>query len=148
MLAAPWADDPPDENLIEDLHVCDYLPEEVIAEALTEPWTAFEQGSMEEFGNGGWAACEYFQGWIYASRHPISGASASAVVENQLGAGFVTDQTVGRTVFLNDCAVADPCKPAIAISAEPHFVIIVPDYESEATLPTLGRGVDLAPGCR
>jgi hypothetical protein len=39
--------------------------------------------------------------------------------------GFVSDQIHGRTVYLNDCISSPiPCSPAIAISADPYFVIV------------------------
>jgi hypothetical protein len=129
------------DNLIEGLAACDYLPEEVIAEVVSEPWAQFEFQS-ESHGDGGWAACEYWQGWIFASRHRTSADDASAIVEIQFGPGYSTDEIAGRTVYFNACL--DPgatCEPAIAISAEPHLVIIVPSEGDELMLRSLAAAL-------
>ena len=40
---------------------------------------------------------------------------------------YTTDVIAGRTIYFNDCLDGtDGCEPAVAISAEPHFVIIAP----------------------
>jgi hypothetical protein len=115
----------PRVNLIQDLDVCGYLPEALTAEVVPEPWKLMTYPATAEFG-GGWTACEYWQGWVFASRHPITSEEAAGIAENQFGAGgFVTDEIAGRTVFLNACEGSGvTCWPAIAISAEPHFVIV------------------------
>ena len=115
----------PRQNLIEDLRVCDYLPESA---GWGRPWE-------REDAAGGWASCEYYggglSGWVFASRHPISAEAAPAVVANQFGRDFTTETVAGRTVFLNACIEPDPaCSAAIAISVGPHLVILAPDLES------------------
>jgi hypothetical protein len=137
----PWMADPaePRRNLIKDLRVCDYLPERLTGEILPEPWRAFDP-PIDEFGNGGWAACEYFEAWLYASRHRVPSAEAEGLVGTQFGMDYRTDVIGGRTVFFNDCPDhADDCQQAIAISAEPHFIIVAPTDSTEATLRLLAE---------
>lgn len=123
----------PRGNLIEDLRACDYLPE--------NEWP--RPYEYTDFG-GGWAACESMGGgWLFASRHPISSAEALTVVQNQFGVGgFTTDEIAGRTVYLNNCLEpASVCSLAIAVSAEPHFFIIVSGDGSETTMRLLAEAM-------
>ena len=70
---------------------------------------------------------QYWQGWLFASRHRVSAEEAEPIVQVQFGADYTTDLIAGRTVYFNDCPDgADGCEPAIAISAEPHLVIVAP----------------------
>jgi hypothetical protein len=129
------------ENLIEDMAACDYLPEDVIAEVVSEPWAQFEFQS-ETHGDGGWVACEYWQGWIFASRHRTTAEEASSIVEIQFGPGYSTDEIASRTVYFNACLhPGAECKPAIAISVEPHLVIIVPSEGDEEMLRSLAAAL-------
>jgi hypothetical protein len=116
------SDPSPRQNLIGDLDVCGYLAFPV--------WPG--NGRETEVFDGGWALCEYLaHGWVFASRHPVSSEAATAVVANQFGRDYTTDSVAGRTVYLNACIEPDPaCRPAIAISADPHLVIVVPDRQT------------------
>jgi hypothetical protein len=128
-------------NLIESHTACDYLPEDVIAEVVAEPWSPFEFQS-DTHGDGGWSACEYWQGWIFASRHRTSAEDASAIVETQFGPGYSIDEIAGRTVFFNACLEPGAeCTPAIAVSAEPHLVVIVPSEGDEELLRSLAAAL-------
>jgi hypothetical protein len=113
--------DAPGGDAIDGMRVCDYLPEIAL--------TWYRPGERTDFG-GGWAACSYPTGaWVFASRYQISSAGVLDLVKAQFGVdGFTTDEIAGRTVYFNSCDEVD-CLPAVAISAEPHFVIVVPvDY--------------------
>jgi hypothetical protein len=129
---------PPDASggdLIDGLLACDYLPE--------TPLTWYRGDEHADFG-GGWAACSYPPGgWVFASRHEFSSAEALLAVETLFGIdGFTTDRIAGRTVYFNACVeggdgppvvVLRSCTPAVAISAEPHFVIVVPSVGQAVT---------------
>ncbi|HET6746250.1 MAG TPA: hypothetical protein VFH90_10460, partial [Candidatus Limnocylindria bacterium] len=131
----------PRGNLIEDLDACAYLPEQLLADVLPEPWTPFDS-QRETHGDGGWASCEYWEAWVYASRHRIGADEARAAVEVQFGFGLVSDSIDGRTVYFNDCLSAGAtCSPAIAIAAPPHLVIIVPTDADESMLRALAAAL-------
>ena len=115
----------PRENLIDGLDVCHLVPASA----------AWGNGlSLDDHG-GGWAACEYYPaavpGWVFASRHPVTSDEAPAVVANQFGEGFTTDEVSGQSVYLNACIEPDPdCWAAIAISMDPYLVILVPEEQN------------------
>jgi hypothetical protein len=122
----------PRENLIDDLDVCGLVPK-------SAGWASSDQGNgyaREDRGDG-WASCEYdappVMGFVFASRHPVSTDDAPDVVAHQFGAGFITEEISGRPVYLNPCVEPDPnCSAAIAVSAEPLLVILVPDEHNSA----------------
>ena len=64
---------------------------------------------------------------MYLRTQATSAEEALELAHLQFGAtGFATDQIGGRTVYLNGCVAAPvPCAPAIAIAAEPYFIVIV-----------------------
>lgn len=120
-------DPAPRENLIEDLRVCDLVPESA----------GWGDGFLLEDHGGGWAACEYYPprsrigGWVFVSRHPVTAEEAPAVAAHQFGYGLTTDEVAGRPVYLNACVEpTEDCSAGIAISADPYFVIVVPDRHS------------------
>jgi hypothetical protein len=123
----------PRGTVVGDVRPCDLLPADV---GWTNPYEDLDHGAD-------WGSCEYlFDGWVFASRHPISADQAGPVVARQFGDGITTDQIAGRTVYFNACldAAAD-CTAAVAISAEPHLVIVVPDEGSESDLRMLAAAV-------
>ena len=127
-----------DGPLIPELQVCEYLDDP--DEAASGPPAGWRQiWESTDFG-GGWAACEYFPGgWVFASRHPVTPQEAEAIARHQFGVGMTSEQVAGRTVYLNACGGADgECSPAIAVSAEPHLVIVIPDDDT-ADLRELAR---------
>ena len=120
-------DQPPREKLIDDLRVCDLVPESA----------GWGDGFLLEDHGGGWGACEYYPprsrigGWVFASRHAVTAEEAPAVAAHQFGYGLTTDEVAGRPVYLNSCIEpTKDCSAAIAISADPYFVIVVPDRHS------------------
>jgi hypothetical protein len=106
------------EPAVANLWVCDLLPSST--------------GTFHT--EGGWTQCAYaspMQGgpvyvYTYARLHETSGEEALQLARFLFGeVGFVSDQIHGRTVYLNDCISSPiPCSPAIAISADPYFVIV------------------------
>jgi hypothetical protein len=112
---------------------CDLLPVDV---GWSQPREDLDHGAD-------WGSCEYlFDGWVFVSRHPVSADQAVIAVAHQFGIGFTTDQIAGQTVYFNACAdPAAQCSPAVAISAEPHFVIVVPDEGTESELRTLATAL-------
>jgi hypothetical protein len=81
-----------------------------------------------DYGPGGWAACYQITGFdqVYSRMKPTSAAQALELVRLEFGDnGYVSDSIGGRTVYLNECLHSSiPCAPAIAISADPYFVIV------------------------
>ncbi len=63
---------------------------------------------------------------VYSRMNPTSATEALELVRLEFGQdGYVSDSIAGRTVYLNECVQSViPCAPAIAISAEPYYVII------------------------
>ena len=119
------------------LAACDLIPKERL------------EARIEYTGTGDWASCGYDPnpdlpagGDVYLRTQATSAEEALELVQMQFGAtGFVTDQIEGRTVYLNGCVAAGArCAPAIAIAAEPHYIVIV-GYPPE-------DGTDMEPGLR
>ena len=143
-LQSPIAADLQDPQLTV-IRACDYFPEEITGQVLGQVWREhFESSAISNpSGSGlfaderpfefGWAECEYYPGgWLLASRRALSRAEQVALIETAFGADGFSIRTIdGRTVFRRLCRdnQAD-CRPAIAISAFPHFVLIVPDDAS------------------
>lgn len=101
--------------------------------------------SEYESSRSGWARCiddVDEGGFVFVSRHRVSGAEAARVIEYQFGPGFTTDELAGRTVYINACANSEQpgpeCFPAIAVSAEPYLVIVAP-YDDTTSPRTLAR---------
>jgi hypothetical protein len=129
-----------------EINACEYFPPDVSARLLGDPWEVHHQWStltqMTWTLDGptpyGWAACEnYPGGWVYATRRPMSRSEEIAVIRSAFGDdGFSATTIQGKTILIRGCAVKPRlCKPAMAISVYPHFVIITfPKRESHATL--------------
>ena len=120
-----FPDPSPRQNLIEGLDVCALVPESA----------AWGNGRPLDDHGWGWASCEYYPAavpaWVFASRHPVTTEEAPAVAANQFGEGFTTDEVAGHPVYLNSCVEPDPdCSAAIALSAAPYFVILVPEEQN------------------
>ena len=110
--------------LIANLDECGYLP------------ASLSLGGPPNEGGGygrGWAECQYgaLGVQVFASLHPVAMEDALAIVGNQFGPSFTVEEMAGRAVYINDCVGTDlACTPAVAVSAEPHFVVIVPGWDA------------------
>jgi hypothetical protein len=118
------------------LAACDLIPSERL------------EARIEYTRTGNWASCGYDPnpdlpagGDVYLRTQATSADEALELARLQFGAsGFDTDQIGGRTVYLNGCIEASvPCAPAIAIAAEPYFIVIVgyPPEDGAAVEPGL-----------
>jgi hypothetical protein len=115
---------------------CDYLPTSIVGELIGSL-----DGPIEHYPNwnADWAFC-----WqpvsgdglvVFSSRRPFPGERAFDQAESLFGdAGFNAELIAGRDVFFNDCVGNEPCRSAVAISAEPHYVVITWKAETQATL--------------
>ena len=115
---------------------CAYLPE-LVGHGIAYPY------------NGNWLRCEWFSrptlpgGWMYARGRTTSPGEAEELAGLLFGNGnFTTTQLSGATVFLNVC-VSRPseCQPAVAISASPYFIVVVPDIGTEVLLRKLAGNI-------
>ena len=120
------------------IDACDYLPNAVIGDVIGPV------GATEHYPewSADWAFC-----WqqvagdelvIFASRRSFPGERAVDQAGSLFGDdGFNAEQIAGRDVFFNGCEADDPCRSAVAISAEPHLVVITWQAGSQATLRQL-----------
>jgi hypothetical protein len=81
-----------------------------------------------DYGTDGWALCYQISGsdQVYSRMSPTSATQALELVRLEFGQdGYVSDRIAGRTVYLNECVQSViPCAPAIAISADPYYIVI------------------------
>jgi hypothetical protein len=107
---------------VANLAVCELLPD--YAQSVS---TAFRT-------EGGWTGCGYEQlsgdtpayAYTYVHNRATSEDEALALARILFGQdGFASDRIAGRAVYLNECISSPiPCSPAIAISADPFFVVV------------------------
>jgi hypothetical protein len=121
---------------------CDYVPASLIEEVI-----APLDGEIEHTPgwNPDWAMC-----WhpvvqdglpIFTSRRSIPAERANDQATILFGeGGFLVEQIGGHEVFFSTCDPSDgQCRAAVAISAEPHFVVIT--WPSQAELRQLAEGL-------
>ena len=125
---------------------CDYISERDVSEVIGSLDGATEH--MTERSTD-WALCWHpvlGNGLVtFSSRRPFPADSAAAQARVLFGDVGTTEQIAGHDVFFNACDdPAGQCRAAIAISAEPHFVVISWLPGSQATLRQLAeRVIDL-----
>jgi hypothetical protein len=101
---------------------CDYLP----ASAIRTEGREDRPGWSED-----WSFCWYpltDEGlYIASARRPTPAARAAEQAASLFGEeGLTADQVGGHDVFLNGCARSgEQCRAALALSVEPHFVVVV-----------------------
>jgi len=80
---------------------------------------------------------------IASSRRPVERERAEQLARDLFGdAGFVVEQLDGGSIFLNGCArPGADCRAVVAISLEPHFVVVSWQPASEGTLRALAEAV-------
>jgi hypothetical protein len=114
---------------------CDYVPSSLVGDLI-----GAVQGEVEHYPgwSSDWAFCWYPVNEsglaIAASRRSFPGERAVEQVRALFGEGFSTERIAGRDVFFNGCATEETCRAAVAISAEPHFVVVIWQGGSQATL--------------
>jgi hypothetical protein len=119
---------------------CDYVPAALVQDVIgpIEGETEHYPGWSDD-----WAFCwQPVEGdglAIAAIRRPVAGDRAAAQAQSLFGAeGFTTEQIGGRDVFVRSCGLPEAqCRATIAISVEPHFVVLM--WSSEATLRELAE---------
>jgi hypothetical protein len=121
---------------------CDYVPGSLIEEVI-----APLDGEIEHMPgwNPDWAMCWHPVAQdglpIFTSRRSISAERANDQATILFGeGGFLVKQIGGHEVFFSTCDPSDgQCRAAVAISAEPHFVVIT--WPSQAELRQLAEGL-------
>ena len=80
---------------------------------------------------------------IASSRRPVERERAEQLARDLFGdEGFVVDQVGDGSIFLNGCArPGAECRAAVAISLEPHFVVVSWQPSSEEALRTLAEAL-------
>jgi hypothetical protein len=119
---------------------CDYVPASLVGELIGSL-----QGSSEHYPDwsADWAFC-----WqpvsgdglaIFSSRRPFPGERASDQAESLFGEGnFIAEQIAGGDVFFGGCSPSvGQCRAAVAVSVEPHFVVVT--WKSQETLRQLAE---------
>lgn len=106
---------------------CDYLPTSAVREVSGET----PEGQEDRPGwSEDWSFCWYpltDEGlYIASTRRPTPAARAAEQAVSLFGdEGLTADQVGGHDVFLNGCAsTGEECRAALALSVEPHFVVI------------------------
>jgi hypothetical protein len=136
------ASSPPATGPVPFADACDYVPGSLIEEVI-----APLDGEIEHMPdwNPDWAMCWHPVAQdglpIFASRRSIPADRATEQATILFGeGGFRVDQIGGHDVFFSTCdPSAEQCRAAVAISAEPHFVVIT--WGSEAHLRQLAEGL-------
>jgi hypothetical protein len=121
---------------------CDYVPASLIEEVI-----APLDGEIEHMPdwNPDWTMCWHPVAQdglpVFASRRSIPADRATEQATILFGeGGFRVEQIGGHDVFFSTCdPSADQCRAAVAISAEPHFVVIT--WGSDAHLRQLAEGL-------
>ena len=121
---------------------CDYVPASLIEDVI-----APLDGEIEHMPdwNPDWAMCWHPVAQdglpIFTSRRSIPADRANDQATLLFGeGGFVVEQIAGHDVFFSTCDPSDgQCRAAVAISAEPHFVVIT--WSSQAELRQLAEGL-------
>ncbi|MEK6191384.1 MAG: hypothetical protein AABM41_03545 [Chloroflexota bacterium] len=119
---------------------CDYVPASLVGELIGPT-----QGSSEHYPEwtDDWAFCWHPVSGdglvIFSSRRSFPSERAADQATSLFGDGnFSTEQIAGRDVFFGGCAPSvGQCRAAVAISTEPHFVVIT--WNSQATLRQLAE---------
>jgi len=123
---------------------CDYVPAELVSDLIGQI-----QGDVEHYPtwSADWAFCWYPVNEdglaIAASRRSFPSDRAAEQAMSLFGEeGFSTEQIAGHDVYFNGCdSSGRSCRAAVAISAEPHFVIVIWQPGSQATLRQLAERV-------
>jgi hypothetical protein len=123
---------------------CNYLSADAIREVIGETPQA-----QEDYPgwSADWSFCWYAlteDGLFVAStRSPTATARAAEQATNLFGEqGLMTDELAGHEIFLNGCATSgETCRAALALSVEPHFVVISWVGGSRDTLGELAKRV-------
>lgn len=119
---------------------CDYVPASLVVELFGSI-----DGPSEHYAewNEDWAFCWYpVEGdglVIFSSRRALPGDRGVDQATSLFGDGnFSTEQIAGRDVFFGGCSPSvGQCRAAVAISTEPHFVVIT--WNSQAVLRQLAE---------
>ena len=123
---------------------CEYVPAELVSDLIGQI-----QGDVEHYPmwSADWAFCWYPVNEdglaIAASRRSFPSARAAEQATSLFGEeGFSSERIAGHDVYFNGCdSSSRSCRAAVAISADPHFVIVIWQPGSQATLRDLAERV-------
>jgi hypothetical protein len=104
---------------VADVSVCDLVAgDSRWNQSVREPWSLSSE----------WSACRQVQAVddVFLRMRATSATEALELVRLEFGQdGYVSDTIAGRTIYINECVhSAIPCSSAIAISADPYYVVM------------------------